>query len=230
MNSINIYEFEGDNYQQKKRKDESVLDAERDLLFEQMKANRQRAVKKDVSQLVQIEKKSIKLSPYHLYENLPRLLELLNQENDYKYELQVKKAQEALNITMPPSESIANMQETSLPTLTNSKGETLSPLSEDQQAEKEELLNTGFPDWTKVEYYAYIRGCEKFGPKCFKEIAQTIGTKSETQVTLYGKAFWERGPIVLEDWDKIKEERKKKRDQRKKDRDARLAKQLGRFS
>lgn len=220
MSSINIYEFEGDNYKEQKRKDETAVDAERDLYFEQVKANRQRAVKKDVSQLVQIEKKAVKLNTFHLYADLPRLLELMNQENDYRYELQVKKAQDLQNLTMPPSESMAHVQDNALPNLTNSKGQVLIPLSEEQMAEKEALLSTGFPDWTKVEYYAYIRGCEKFGQKAYKDISVTIGTKSEAQVIAYGKAFWERGPNILEDWDKIKKNIDKAEETRKEDQEA----------
>lgn len=47
----------------------------------------------------------------------------------------------------------------------------LEELPQEEEEEKEKLLDTGFSDWTKNEFTAFLRACEKFGRSNFERIA-----------------------------------------------------------
>jgi hypothetical protein len=65
-------------------------------------------------------------------------------------------------------------------------------LTAEEQAEKEKLLKQGFADWTRKDFNAFIKGCEKFGRKQYAQIASEIGTKTPQQVKEYSSVFWNR--------------------------------------
>jgi SWI/SNF-related matrix-associated actin-dependent regulator of chromatin subfamily A member 5 len=76
------------------------------------------------------------------------------------------------------------------------------PLTEEEQAEKEELMKQGFNDWHKREYQGFIRGCEKYGRNNFEAIAAEIGTnKTAEDVKEYSEVFWDRYKEI-EDWER----------------------------
>ena len=118
----------------------------------------------------------IKLPAYHFYEDRERLLEILNKENDHKYEMATRKPETELNTEF---------------------------LTDKEAAEKEKLLSSGFISWTKSDFLSFVKGLEKYTRKGFREIAEMTGTKSESEVKAFSQVFWERGPRELEDWDKI---------------------------
>lgn len=123
----------------------------------------------------QIEKKLVKLPPYHFYRNKDRLTELLNKEIDYKYELATRK----------PGDHES----------------TAVPLTEEEQEEKQQLNASGFSNWTRADYFAFIRGSEKHGRHSYAEIAEIVG-KPEDNVRAYAQVFWERIE-ELPDFDRI---------------------------
>lgn len=48
---------------------------------------------------------------------------------------------------------------------------SLEELPKEEEEEKEQLLATGFSDWSKNEFAAFLRGCEKFGRFNFERIS-----------------------------------------------------------
>lgn len=70
------------------------------------------------------------------------------------------------------------------------------PLTEDEIKEKETLLATsGFGDWARKDYQAFLRGVERHGRNSFSKITEEInisgtGEKSLSQVKKYSKHFW----------------------------------------
>lgn len=77
------------------------------------------------------------------------------------------------------------------------------PLTEEENARKEELQTEGFPDWNKRDFQAFIRGCERYGREEYSAIAEEMGeVKTEEQVEAYANVFWERFE-ELSDADKI---------------------------
>lgn len=65
-------------------------------------------------------------------------------------------------------------------------------LTEEEEAEKEELATQGFSDWSRREFQQFIRGAEKHGRINYSAIASEIEGKTEKEVREYGKIFWER--------------------------------------
>ena len=68
--------------------------------------------------------------------------------------------------------------------------------------ERERLEEDGFSSWTKQEYTKFLRGSEKFGRSALQQIAEEVGTKTLEEVTAYSKAFYEKGPTLIQDFDK----------------------------
>lgn len=85
---------------------------------------------------------------YHLFKERERLLELLNKENDLRYNAMIMRERR---------EPVPEDQE---------------DLSEEEEAEKDKLLDSGLTHWTKNDFYAFIRGNELFGRNNFTAITK----------------------------------------------------------
>lgn len=80
--------------------------------------------------------------------------------------------------------------------------EIIDPLTTEEQEEKEELLEEGFSNWTRRDFNAFIRACEKYGRNDIKSIATEIEGKTEEEVERYAAVFKQRYK-ELNDWDRI---------------------------
>ncbi|KAF9619465.1 hypothetical protein IFM89_007040 [Coptis chinensis] len=76
------------------------------------------------------------------------------------------------------------------------------PLTEEEQQEKEQLLEEGFSSWTRRDFNTFIRACEKYGRNDIKNIASEMEGKTEEEVERYAKVFKERYK-ELNDYDRI---------------------------
>ena len=89
----------------------------------------------------------MKLQEHHFYENKDKLVELMEKENDLKYNAAVMRERREI-----------------VPT-------SLEELPKEEHKLKERLLATGFGEWSRNEFSAFLRGCEKFGRNDFERIA-----------------------------------------------------------
>ncbi|XP_073136820.1 probable chromatin-remodeling complex ATPase chain [Henckelia pumila] len=76
------------------------------------------------------------------------------------------------------------------------------PLTSEEQEEKERLLEEGFSSWSRRDFNAFIRACEKYGRNDIPSIASEMEGKTEEEVERYAKVFKERYK-ELNDYDKI---------------------------
>lgn len=76
------------------------------------------------------------------------------------------------------------------------------PLTAEEQEEKEQLLEEGFSTWTRRDFTAFTRACEKYGRNDISSIASEIETKTEEEVEKYAMVFRERYK-ELTDYDRI---------------------------
>lgn len=74
--------------------------------------------------------------------------------------------------------------------------------TEEERAERERLLSEGFPHWSKKDYLAFTKACEKFGRADIANIAKEVEGKSEEEVRAYAAVFWARNQ-ELDDADKV---------------------------
>lgn len=139
-----MYEFAGDDYQKKKDLDKQVVEAAQ--WDEDEKVTYTRRSGKVV--YAQFEKREIRLPEYHLYRNKDRLIELLNKENDLRYNAMLMREKREY---VPPQ---------------------LEELSPEEEAEKQELLDSGLTHWTKNDFYAFVRANELFGRENYQAITK----------------------------------------------------------
>ncbi|KAI9746550.1 MAG: hypothetical protein M1818_000263 [Claussenomyces sp. TS43310] len=67
-----------------------------------------------------------------------------------------------------------------------------TPLTEEEQSEKEKLSEQGFGDWNRRDFQQFINGSAKYGRKNYKEIANEVDSKTAEDVKDYAKVFWQR--------------------------------------
>jgi SWI/SNF-related matrix-associated actin-dependent regulator of chromatin subfamily A member 5 len=66
------------------------------------------------------------------------------------------------------------------------------PLTDDEIAEKEKLLNQGFSNWNKREFHQFIKANEKYGREDLDSISKEVEGKTPKEVFEYAKVFWDR--------------------------------------
>ncbi|GAA6036132.1 hypothetical protein JCM8097_006631 [Rhodosporidiobolus ruineniae] len=90
------------------------------------------------------------------------------------------------------------------------------PLTEEEKAEKEELMQLGFVDWTKREFQAFVRGMEMYGRDDYEAIHRELPSKTVQEIKTYAETFWERY-TELEESERIIEKLEAAENKRKKD-------------
>ncbi|KAG0091456.1 hypothetical protein BGZ93_005910 [Podila epicladia] len=70
--------------------------------------------------------------------------------------------------------------------------DTAEPLTEEEVAEKEQLLEQGFESWGRRDFTSFYKACEKYGRKNLTEISNEIEGKTLAEVRAYSKVFWQR--------------------------------------
>ncbi|KAL2339072.1 hypothetical protein Fmac_013518 [Flemingia macrophylla] len=76
------------------------------------------------------------------------------------------------------------------------------PLTAEELEEKEQLLEEGFSSWSRKDFNAFIRACEKYGRNDIRSIASEMEGKTQEEVDRYAKVFKERYK-ELNDYDRI---------------------------
>ncbi|CAN0855904.1 ISWI chromatin-remodeling complex ATPase CHR17 [Linum grandiflorum] len=76
------------------------------------------------------------------------------------------------------------------------------PLTAEELEEKEKLLEEGFSSWSRRDFNAFTRACEKYGRNDIESIATEMEGKTEEEVERYAKVFMERYKD-LNDYDRI---------------------------
>lgn len=66
------------------------------------------------------------------------------------------------------------------------------PLTEEEIAEKEELLQQGFHHWTRRDFNQFIKANEKYGRDDLESISKEVEGKTADDVMDYSQVFWER--------------------------------------
>lgn len=79
-------------------------------------------------------------------------------------------------------------------------------LTDEEEAEKDDLASKGFASWNRSDYRAYLRACERFGRVDIESIKKKVASErkelTEDDVQRYHEAFWVKMKD-LDDHDKI---------------------------
>ncbi|GLI59043.1 hypothetical protein VaNZ11_000871 [Volvox africanus] len=134
------------------------------------------------------------LQDFQFY-NVTRIQELYEKEHLYETHKHAMAAKEATLKNQGASEEA--LAEALAPSMDDPQ-----PLTEEEQTEREQLLEDGFKDWTKRDFNAFVRACEKYGRENIPQIAAEVDGKTEDEVRAYAKVFWKRYR-ELSDWEKV---------------------------
>ncbi|TVY30562.1 ISWI chromatin-remodeling complex ATPase, partial [Lachnellula hyalina] len=67
-----------------------------------------------------------------------------------------------------------------------------TPLTEEEQEEKQRLSQQGFADWNRRDFQQFVNGSAKFGRKDFNGISTEVDSKNADEIKAYAKVFWQR--------------------------------------
>lgn len=113
------------------------------------------------------------IQPHHFFP--PKLQSILDKENDlWKQRLEEYEKRENDENAIEEIENLG------------------LELSTEEEKEKEELIAKGFGEWRKNDFYAFLRGCEKYGRNDFENIAVEVETKTVAEVKKYSNTFWKK--------------------------------------
>jgi SWI/SNF-related matrix-associated actin-dependent regulator of chromatin subfamily A member 5 len=75
------------------------------------------------------------------------------------------------------------------------------PLTEEEKAEKERLIEKGFPEWNKRDFQQFLNGSAKYGRTNYDGIAEEVDGKTAEEIADYAKVFWKKYK-TLDNWQK----------------------------
>eukprot|EP00730_Choanoeca_flexa_P005475 TRINITY_DN11954_c0_g2_i1.p1 TRINITY_DN11954_c0_g2~~TRINITY_DN11954_c0_g2_i1.p1 ORF type:complete len:1049 (+),score=356.30 TRINITY_DN11954_c0_g2_i1:52-3198(+) len=75
-------------------------------------------------------------------------------------------------------------------------------LTDEEQAEKEELIKQGFNEWSKRDFTQFIKANERWGRDQMEQISQEVETKTPEEVKAFAAVFWKRKE-ELSNWSSI---------------------------
>ncbi|WYZ41884.1 hypothetical protein EsH8_V_000779 [Colletotrichum jinshuiense] len=67
-----------------------------------------------------------------------------------------------------------------------------TPLTEEEQEEKQRLSQQGFGEWNRRDFQQYINASGRYGRSDYESIAEDIDNKTAAEVKQYAKVFWQR--------------------------------------
>ena len=75
------------------------------------------------------------------------------------------------------------------------------PLTEEEKAEKECLIEQGFPEWNKRDFQQFLNGSAKYGRQNYEGISEEVDGKDADEIKAYAKVFWKKYK-TLDNWQK----------------------------
>lgn len=72
------------------------------------------------------------------------------------------------------------------------------PLTRAEETKKAKLMAEGFAEWSRRDFQAFVRGCEKHGRDALQAISEEIESKTLEEIRKYSKVFWKRLDELLD--------------------------------
>ncbi|PKY59332.1 hypothetical protein RhiirA4_550336 [Rhizophagus irregularis] len=66
------------------------------------------------------------------------------------------------------------------------------PLTEDEESERDRLMNEIFEDWSKRDFNNFVNASARWGRDAIEEIAEEMEGKTVKEVRAYAEVFWDR--------------------------------------
>lgn len=68
---------------------------------------------------------------------------------------------------------------------------SLLGITAEEEVELKHLLSSGFPDWTRTQYFAFVAGVKRHGSQNIEKLHSLLPMKTIEQVRAYHAAFLE---------------------------------------
>ncbi|KAH9906730.1 chromatin-remodeling complex ATPase-like protein [Xylariomycetidae sp. FL2044] len=125
--------------------------------------------------------------PVHDYQFYPtRLQELQDRETAFyrkeiNYKIPLPDGDDE-NVSEREAERAADQQEI----------DNATPLTEEEQTEKQRLSLQGFAEWNRRDFQQFINGSGRYGRNDYERIAEEVDSKTPAEIKAYAKVFWQR--------------------------------------
>ncbi|OTA89195.1 hypothetical protein M434DRAFT_398710 [Hypoxylon sp. CO27-5] len=125
--------------------------------------------------------------PVHDYQFYPpRLRELQDRETAfYRKEIGYK-------VPLPDGDEDTLAEREAQHAAEQQEIDNATPLTEEEQEEKQKLSLQGFGDWNKRDFQQFINGSGRYGRNDYERIADEVDNKTAAEVKAYAKVFWQR--------------------------------------
>ncbi len=70
--------------------------------------------------------------------------------------------------------------------------DSATPLTEEEQEEKQRLAQQGFGEWNRRDFQQFVNGSGRSGRHDYEGIAQEVDSKTPQEIKAYAKVFWQR--------------------------------------
>ncbi|KAL1839971.1 hypothetical protein VTJ49DRAFT_976 [Mycothermus thermophilus] len=128
--------------------------------------------------------KQIPVHDYQFYP--PRLRDLQDRETAY-YRKEI-----GYKVPLPDGDDENLSEREAERALDQQEIDNATPLTEEEQEEKQRLAQQGFGDWNRRDFQQFINGSAKFGRHDYEGIATEVDSKTPAEVKAYAKVFWQR--------------------------------------
>ena len=131
---------------------------------------------------------------------LPKVLRLPTMEDH-----QFFNRERLMELSKLEFEMYANLKETDQVPPAEYLEQKRTILPDELGQEKIELLEEGFGDWTRSQFFHFIKSATKFGRDDLDNIAADMGMPVDA-IKSYSASFWQYGPteLKLDEWEKVK--------------------------
>ncbi|KAI1462633.1 SWI/SNF family of DNA-dependent ATPase [Annulohypoxylon moriforme] len=128
--------------------------------------------------------KQVAVHDYQFYP--PRLRDLQDRETAfYRKEIGYK-------VPLPDGDDDNLSEREAERALDQQEIDNATPLTEEEQEEKQKLSSQGFGEWNKRDFQQFINGSGRYGRQDYERIAEEVDSKTPADIKAYAKVFWQR--------------------------------------
>ena len=128
--------------------------------------------------------KQVQVHDYQFFP--PQLVDLQERETAwFRKEIGYK-------VPLPEREDLPESEAEAERDLEQKEIDNATPLTEEEQAEKEQMSSQGFADWNRRDFQQFINGSAKYGRNNYEGIAEEVDGKTAKEIKEYSKVFWQK--------------------------------------
>ncbi|KAK4164477.1 ISWI chromatin-remodeling complex ATPase ISW2 [Cladorrhinum sp. PSN259] len=128
--------------------------------------------------------KQVPVHDYQFYP--PRLRDLQDRETAY-YRKEI-----GYKVPLPEGDDENLSEREAERALDQQEIDNATPLTEEEQEEKQKLAQQGFGEWNRRDFQQFINGSGRYGRHNYEEIALEVDNKTPAEIKAYAKVFWQR--------------------------------------